>query len=85
MMLFPQLAQLTSLLRLLVGIEPGFLEFVVRDGSIHAPHDELKPFLRFQNLFRRGRLPKFHPRSYGINQFQSLAGKRVIRKMRSAE
>src|SRR5271166_349400 len=76
--LLAQGAQVLALLTLLVGIEPGLLELVVRDGVFHAVHDELDPLLHFGDVFGQRGLAQLHTSTGLIHEINGLVGKKAI-------
>jgi hypothetical protein len=53
MILLAQSPKVLALFAFFVRVEAGFLEFVIRDGVLHAMHDELDALLDFGDLFRQ--------------------------------
>src|SRR5581483_5502285 len=77
--LLTQGAQVLAFLAFLVGVEARLLELVVRDGVLHAVHDELDPLLNFRDLFRQGSLAQLHAGAGFVDEVDGLIGQEAIR------
>src|SRR5215471_16118417 len=74
-----ELAQILALLALLIRIEARLLEFVIRDGVLHAMRDELDALLDVGDFARQRGLPQLHARAGFIDQIDRLVGQEAIR------
>ena len=75
---FAQGAQVLALLAFLVRVEARLLELVVRDGVLHAVHDELDPLLDFGDLLGQRSLAQLHARAGFVDQIDGLVGQEAV-------
>src|SRR5271169_107890 len=78
MIFLAQRPQILALFTLFVRVEASLLELVVRDGVLHAMHDELDALLYFGDLLRLRSLPQLHPCSGFIHQVNRLVRQEPI-------
>ena len=81
MILLAQGAQVLALLALLVGVEAGLLELVVRDGVLHAVHDELDALLHLSDVFGQGSLTQLYAGAGFVDQIDRLVGQEAVRQI----
>ncbi len=72
-------AQVLALLALLVGVEAGLLELVVRDGVLHAMHDEFDALLDFGEFFGEGGLAQLDARACLVDEVDRLVRQEAVR------
>src|SRR5580698_9445135 len=73
-----QQAQILAFLALLVRIKTRFLELMIRNGVLHAMHDELDALLDVGHFAGQRGLAQFHARAGFIDQIDSLVGQETI-------
>ena len=78
MVLVAQGAQVLALLALLVGVEARLLELVVRDGVLHAMHDELDALLDFGELLGQRGLAQLDARAGFIDEVDGLVRQEAV-------
>ena len=76
--LVAQGAQVFALFALLVGVEAGLLELVIRNGRIHAVDDELDALLDFGDLLGQRGLAQLDARAGFVDQVDGLVGQEAI-------
>src|SRR5207302_936535 len=79
MILLAQGAQVLALLAFFVGVKTCLLELVIRNGVLHAMHDELDALLHFRQLFGQRSLAQFDARSGFVDQVDGLVRKEAVR------
>ncbi len=70
--------QVLALLPLLIGVETGLLELVVRDGRIHPVNDELDALLDFGDLLREGGLAQLDAGAGFVDEVDCLVGQEAV-------
>ena len=78
MILIPKSAQVLALLPFFVAVEARLLEFVVRDGVLHAVDDELDPLLDLSDLLRQSGLAQFHASPSFVDEVDCLIGQKAV-------
>ena len=79
MILLAKGAQVLALLAFFVAVEARLFEFVVRDGVLHAVHDELDPLLDLGDLLGQRGLAQFYASTGLVNQVDRLVRQEAIR------
>ena len=79
--LLAQLAHVLALFALFVGVEARLLELVVRDGVLHAVHDELDALLDVGEIARQRGLAQLHARAGFVDQIDGLVRQEAVRNV----
>ena len=79
--LLAQLAHVLALFALFVGVEARLLELVVRDGVLHAVHDELDALLNVGQIARQRGLAQLHARAGFVDQIDGLVRQEAVRNV----
>ena len=79
--LLAELAHVLALFALLVGVEARLLELVVRDGVLHAVHDELDALLDVGEIGRQRGLAQLDARARLVDQIDGLVRQVAIRNV----
>ena len=76
--LVAQGAQVLALLAFLVGVEARLLELMIRDGRVHAVHDELDALLHLGDLLGQRGLAQLDARAGLVDQVDGLVGQEAV-------
>ena len=79
--LLAELAHVLALFALFVGVEARLLELVVRDGVLHAVHDELDALLDVGQFGRQRGLAQLHARAGFVDQIDGLVRQEAVRNV----